>query len=124
MDIGLMPLPDDPWSKGKCGLKALQYMALEKPTVCSPVGVNTDIIQDGQNGLIATTDDEWIAKLKSLLSSSALRNQLGEAGRATVCEKYSARVQAPRVAEIFESLGPDNASVSQRPEMETVGGSL
>jgi glycosyltransferase involved in cell wall biosynthesis len=104
MDIGIMPLPDDKWSKGKCGLKALQYMALGIPTVCSPVGVNTDIIQDGENGNIAATEDEWVEKLAALLKSAELRERLGLAGRATVEARYSARVQAPRVCRIFESI--------------------
>ncbi len=104
MDIGIMPLPDDRWSKGKCGLKALQYMALGIPTICSPVGVNIDIIQDNQNGFIAATETEWIEKLKGLLRSAELRQRLGQAGRATVEAQYSALVQAPRVYEILESV--------------------
>lgn len=103
-DIGVMPLPDDQWSKGKCGLKALQYMALGVPTICSPVGVNSDIIQDGENGFLAGRKDEWIAKLKRLLESAELRRKLGAAGRRTVEEKYSARVQAPRVFQILTSV--------------------
>jgi glycosyltransferase involved in cell wall biosynthesis len=103
IDIGIMPLPDDQWSKGKCGLKALQYMALGIPTVCSPVGVNSDIIRDGENGFLADTKDEWIAKLKQLLHSANLRKKLGAAGRETVEESYSAKSQAPRVFEVFES---------------------
>jgi glycosyltransferase involved in cell wall biosynthesis len=104
IDIGVMPLPDDRWSKGKCGLKALQFMALGVPTVCSPVGVNTEIIQDDQNGLIASTEDEWVEQLTRLLRSQELRQRLGEAGRVTVEQKYSAKAQAPRVYEIFESV--------------------
>jgi glycosyltransferase involved in cell wall biosynthesis len=104
IDIGVMPLPDDKWSKGKCGLKALQFMALGIPTVCSPVGVNTDIIQDDQNGFIAATEDEWVDKLGRLLRSRELRQRLGHAGRATVEQKYSAVTQAPRVFEIFKSV--------------------
>ncbi len=104
IDIGVMPLPDDKWSKGKCGLKALQFMALGIPTVCSPVGVNTDIIQDDQNGFIAATEDEWVEKLGRLLRSRELRQRLGHAGRATVEQKYSAVTQAPRVFEIFKSV--------------------
>ena len=103
-DIGVMPLPDDQWSRGKCGLKALQYMALGVPTVCSPVGVNTEIIQDGENGLIASTEDEWVEKLTQLLRSEELRQRLGRAGRATVDARYSAEVQAPRVFQIIESV--------------------
>jgi glycosyltransferase involved in cell wall biosynthesis len=102
IDIGIMPLPDDDWSKGKCGLKALQYMALGIPTICSPVGVNTDIIQDGMNGMLASSDAEWNEKLTALLRSPKMRLQLGTAGRKTVEENYSAVSQAPRVAKIFE----------------------
>jgi glycosyltransferase involved in cell wall biosynthesis len=104
IDIGMMPLPDDRWSKGKCGLKALQFMALGIPTICSPVGVNTDIIQDDQNGFIAGTEDEWVEKLSRLLRSAELRRRLGDAGRATVEEQYSAITQTPRVYEIFKSV--------------------
>lgn len=103
-DVGIMPLPDDPWSRGKCGLKALQYMALGVPTVCSPVGVNTEIIEDGENGLLAATDDEWVEKLSTLLRSEELRARLGRAGRETVEARYSAAVQAPRVYDIFASV--------------------
>jgi glycosyltransferase involved in cell wall biosynthesis len=104
IDIGVMPLPDDNWSKGKCGLKALQFMALGIPTICSPVGVNTDIIQDNENGFLAMTEDEWVDKLRRLLKSAELRRRLGNAGRTTVEEKYSAAIQAPRVYEIFKSV--------------------
>ena len=104
IDIGVMPLPDDAWSKGKCGLKALQFMALGIPTICSPVGVNTEIIQDGENGFIADTEDEWVEKLAQMLRSPELRKRLGMAGRATVERKYSMQVQAPRVYEILESV--------------------
>ena len=104
IDIGLMPLPDDEWSKGKCGLKALQYMALGIPTICSPVGVNSTIISDGENGFLADRKEEWIEKLKRLLHSFELRRKLGLAGRETVEENYSAKSQAPKVFEIFESV--------------------
>jgi glycosyltransferase involved in cell wall biosynthesis len=103
IDIGIMPLPDDKWSRGKCGLKALQFMALGIPTVCSPVGVNTDIIQDDENGMLAACEDEWINKLSILIDSPERREQLGRAGRRTVELKYSAVSQAPRVHEIFKS---------------------
>lgn len=104
IDIGVMPLPDDNWSKGKCGLKALQFMALGIPTVCSPVGVNTDIIQDNENGFLAGSESEWVEKLRQLLRSAELRRRLGDAGRATVEQKYSAAIQAPRVYEVFKSV--------------------
>jgi glycosyltransferase involved in cell wall biosynthesis len=103
-DVGVMPLPDDKWSRGKCGMKALQYMGLGVPAVCSPVGVNAEIIRDGENGLLASSDDEWVEKLSRLLRSPEERARLGLAGRATVEARYSAAVQAPRVYEIFSSV--------------------
>lgn len=104
IDIGIMPLPDDAWSKGKCALKALQFMALGIPTVCSPVGVNTDVIQDDQNGFIAATEDEWVEKLSRLIGSAQLRERLGRAGRVTVEHGYSARSQAPKVYDVLRSV--------------------
>jgi glycosyltransferase involved in cell wall biosynthesis len=103
LDIGLMPLPDDPWTRGKCGMKALQYMALGIPTVCSPVGFNSALIDDGRNGFLAASEDEWVEKLRSLLLSRELRETMGAAGRETVEREYTAHVQAPRVASIFRS---------------------
>lgn len=104
IDVGVMPLPNDAWSKGKCGLKALQFMALGIPTICAPVGVNTDIIQDNENGMLADSEDEWVEKMGQLLKSREMRERLGHAGRLTVEEKYSATTQAPRVYEIFRSV--------------------
>jgi glycosyltransferase involved in cell wall biosynthesis len=104
LDVGVMPLPDDAWSRGKCGTKALQYMGLAIPAVCSPVGVGSVIIRDGENGLLASNEDEWVEKLRLLLGSPQLRETLGRAGRATVEARYSAAVQAPRVFEIIESV--------------------
>jgi glycosyltransferase involved in cell wall biosynthesis len=89
IDIGIMPLPDNEWTRGKCGFKGLQYMALEIPTIMSPVGVNTEIIQDGKNGYLANTDDEWVDKISALIESPELRKTLGENGRKTVFDKYS-----------------------------------
>lgn len=101
-DIGIMPLPDDEWARGKCGLKGLQYMALEIPTIMSPVGVNSDIIAHGQNGLLASTEAEWVDTLSQLVESAELRRRLGAAGRATVIERYSVRSQREVYREIFE----------------------
>lgn len=106
--IGLMPLPDESWSKGKCGLKALQYMALGIPTICSPVGVNSQIIRDGENGFLASTEDEWVTKLKVMIDSADVRLRIGKEGRKTVENEYSAKLHAPRVYDIF-------ASVASRP---------
>jgi glycosyltransferase involved in cell wall biosynthesis len=101
IDIGIMPLPDAEWERGKCGLKALQYMALGIPPVLSPVGVNADIVVDGENGLLARTEEEWERALERLITDPALRARLGARARATVEQTYSAAVQAPRVAAVF-----------------------
>jgi glycosyltransferase involved in cell wall biosynthesis len=103
IDIGIMPLPDDEWTRGKCGQKALQYMALGIPTVCSPVGANSTIIKDEENGLLAETEDQWVEQLTRLLHSQSLRERLGKAGRATIEAGYSLSLHAPRVRQVFES---------------------
>jgi glycosyltransferase involved in cell wall biosynthesis len=100
-DVGLMPLPDDVWSQGKCGLKALQYMALGIPPVVSPVGVNATIVRDGVNGLYARTEEEWVDRVGLLLRDPSLRRTLGEEARKTVEASYSARVQVPRIGRVL-----------------------
>jgi glycosyltransferase involved in cell wall biosynthesis len=104
LDVGLMPMPDDAWARGKAGMKALQYMALGIPPVVSPVGANPDIVEDGVSGFHARSDDEWCGRLRELLASPDLRERLGHAARQVVVSRYSARVQAPRVAELFRGL--------------------
>lgn len=88
-DVGIMPLPDDPWSRGKCGFKLIQYMACGLPVVASPVGVNAEIVRPGETGFLATTAEEWAGALKELLASAELRAKLGAAGRARAEAEYS-----------------------------------
>ncbi|WP_462252252.1 glycosyltransferase family 4 protein [Ekhidna sp.] len=102
IDIGIMPLPDDDWSKGKCGLKGLQYMALEIPTIMSPVGVNSDIINSGENGFLAGTTEEWVEKLSLLIEDSQLRMKVGKAGRSTVEKEYSVDVNKDKWLSAFQ----------------------
>jgi glycosyltransferase involved in cell wall biosynthesis len=106
-DIGIMPLPDDDWSRGKCGLKALQYMALGIPVVASAVGANSEIITDGRDGFLAASQSEWVEKLSRLLKDPSLRIEFAHQGRKTIEADYSARVQAPRVLEILEAVCRD-----------------
>ncbi len=102
IDIGIMPLPDNEWTKGKCGAKGLQYMALAIPTIMSPVGVNTAIITDGVNGFLAGTPGEWVTKLGRLIESPELRSQLGRAGRETVVKRYSVEANKEKYLQLFE----------------------
>jgi glycosyltransferase involved in cell wall biosynthesis len=101
LDVGLMPLSDDAWGRGKCGMKALQYMALGIPPVVSPVGVNATLVHDGINGFHARNDAEWVERIERVLTDSALATRLGAEARRTVEAGYSARLQAPRVAAIL-----------------------
>jgi glycosyltransferase involved in cell wall biosynthesis len=100
-DVGIMPLPDSPWAEGKCGLKLLQCMAAGLAVVASPVGVNPDIVQDGVNGLLASTPDEWKTALERLAGDPALRRSLGKAGQQTVAKHYSLERGARLVAETY-----------------------
>jgi glycosyltransferase involved in cell wall biosynthesis len=102
LDIGIMPLPDDDWSKGKCGFKALQYMALKIPALVSPVGVNTKIIDEGINGFLCRTPDEWQLKLEYLIQNPALREKMGLQGKQKVEEYYSVTSNSPNFLSLFE----------------------
>jgi glycosyltransferase involved in cell wall biosynthesis len=103
-DIGIMPLPNDEWASGKCGLKGLQYMALEIPTIMSPVGVNNEIIQNGKNGFLAESKKEWIEAISQLIESETLRKELGQNARKTVLEKYSVEANKEKYLNCFNSL--------------------
>ena len=99
--VGLMPLENDPWAKGKCAFKALQYMALGVPALVSPVGMNTEVVQHGQNGFVCATPAEWEASLRQLLADSSLRQQLGAAARATIEQRYSVLANTPNFLSLF-----------------------
>lgn len=101
IDIGIMPLPDDEWSKGKCGLKGLVYMSLGIPAVMSPVGVNREIIRHGENGCLAAGPEEWFASLCELIENEELRKKMGEEGRKTVIEKFSVASQRAHYLQLF-----------------------
>lgn len=103
-DIGMMPLPNDEWARGKCGLKGLQYMALEIPTLMSPVGVNTEIIQHGVNGFLPRTEAEWVEQMSGLIEDADLRRRIGQAARQTVEQQYSVKAWRRRYVQIFNEL--------------------
>ena len=104
IDIGIMPLPNNDWTRGKCGLKGLQYMALKIPSLMSPVGVNTTIIKDGVNGFLPGTEDEWVKQISALVESSELRTRIGEAGRETVVKEYSVDIWKHKYLEYFNAI--------------------
>ena len=111
-DIGVYPLWDDAWAQGKCGFKAIQFMACGIPVVAAAVGANRQIIQDGMNGYLASTEDEWVDKLTRLLLDTGLRTRFGEAGRRTVEERFSLDAHAPAL--ISTLRGTLNGSSRQR----------
>lgn len=103
-DIGLMPLNDDEFTRGKCAFKLLQYMAASLPCVASPVGVNCQVVSEGQTGLLAATPDEWRRAIERLLADRALRERMGAAGRERVEQDYDLRAVVPRAADLVEAL--------------------
>lgn len=103
-DIGIMPLPDEPWTRGKCAFKGLLYMSMGIPAVMSPVGVNTEIIESGVNGMLAGTQEDWVEKLSILIEDEQLRKKLGTAGLKTVEEKFSVHAYQDRYLHYFDSL--------------------
>lgn len=100
-DIGVYPLWDDEWARGKCGFKAIQFMAAGIPVVASAVGMNREIIQDGINGFLATSEAEWCDKLRLLIEDPFLRRKIGLAGRETVERQYSLEGNAPKLLEVL-----------------------
>jgi glycosyltransferase involved in cell wall biosynthesis len=104
MDIGIMPLLDLPFQRGKSGYKLIQYMACGLPVVASPIGVNAEIVKDGINGFLASSEGEWRAALESLAESARLREALGAEGREQVVRYFSLASKAPMLVELFRDL--------------------
>jgi glycosyltransferase involved in cell wall biosynthesis len=102
--VGIMPLPDDEFTRGKGGFKALLYMSVGRPVVASPVGVNAEIVTSGTNGFLANTEDEWVSALDALAESPSLRNRLAQAARATVEGGYSADLGAAAFAAVVNEV--------------------
>ena len=104
-DVGIMPLENSPWERGKCGQKLIQYMACSLPVVASPVGINSTIVEHGVNGFLASNTDEWTNALTALRQNPQLRKTMGAAGRAKVERLYNSDVTAPRLASLLKQLG-------------------
>lgn len=103
-DVGIMPLPDEPWARGKCGFKLIQYMACGLPVVASPVGVNSEIVENGGNGFLASTTYEWVSALRKLAVDRDLRIKMGLTGRKKVEEQYCLQVTAPKLVALLQSV--------------------
>lgn len=103
-DIGIMPLPDAPFERGKCGYKLIQYMACGKPVVASPVGANNTIVRDGVDGFLVTNHQEWVSALTRLLAEPELRQQMGNAGRLRIENEFSLQQAAPRLIKLIKSV--------------------
>jgi glycosyltransferase involved in cell wall biosynthesis len=106
LDIGVYPLPDTEWVKGKTGFKTVQYMSVGVPCVVSRVGRNLEIVKDGEDGFLASSDDEWIERLSLLMDNRELRRKMGQAGRATVESRYSLKASAPKLLEVLTCVKP------------------
>jgi len=101
-DIGIMPLEDNSWSRGKCGFKLIQYMACGKPVVASPIGANTAIVDDGENGFLVTDETGWIEKLSLLLENPETRRAFGHKARRKIEAQYSTEVNQAKFIKLFE----------------------
>jgi len=104
LDIGIMPLLDSDWEKGKCGLKIIQYMACYLPVVASPVGVNTEIVDHGFNGFLAKDESEWYLYLSQLLTNNELRYRMGQRGRNKVEQHYSLQITTPKLTKLLKQV--------------------
>ncbi|NQU85503.1 MAG: glycosyltransferase family 4 protein [Mariniphaga sp.] len=103
-DIGIMPLPDEPFERGKCGYKLIQYMACGKPVIASPVGINTKIVQEGVNGFLAETHEQWSSAFEQLYFDSSRRIQMGMEGRKLVETQYSMQINAPKIEKLLRRI--------------------
>jgi len=106
-DIGIMPQPNNDWVRGKCGFKAIQYMASGVPCVASNVGINQDIINDGYNGFLASTKEEWVKKISKLIESPKLQNKFIKNGRKTIEERFSVQTNLKKYLTVFRLVGND-----------------
>jgi len=103
-DVGIMPLPDNPWERGKCGFKLIQYLSCNLPVIGSPVGANKEIIVNGVNGFQANNTDEWVKYIRLLKDNKELRLKMGENGRKIIEEKYSLQKNVVKLIDYFKEL--------------------
>jgi glycosyltransferase involved in cell wall biosynthesis len=116
LDVGIMPLPDRPWERGKCGYKLVQYMASWLPVVASPVGANCEIVQQGVTGFLADSHADWISALLRLWQHPELRRRMGIAGRQRAEERYSLQIAAPRLIDLLRQVVCEGSTAPSRGE--------
>jgi hypothetical protein len=121
MDIGLMPLMNDLWSEGKCGLKILQYFGVAVPAVCTPVGVNKDVVKDGITGFYANTPEEWVDRLSMLIDNADSRRRMGEGGHEIVMNSYTIEACAPKLLDILHRTAGESAKRTIVPASDSRG---
>lgn len=115
-DIGVSYLPDDEWSRGKCGLKVLQYMAAGLPVVANPVGMNCEMVIHGVTGFLAQTAEQWADAVAALAASPQLRSEMGAAGRELAASRYGINRWAPEFARLIDRMG--HAAAGRVPDDE------
>ncbi len=118
LDVGIMPLHDSAWARGKCGYKIVQYMACGIPVIASPVGVNREIIKNGVNGYLANSSEEWIEAIKILINDGDLRQRLGSEGRKLVERKYSLQIWSTKIDQIFRELIDNEKNYKENNQLE------
>ena len=111
-DVGIMPLPDGPFERGKCGYKLIQYMACGLPVIASPVGVNTRIVEQGRTGFLASSTADWVEAFIALARNVGMRSTMGKAGRQKIEQEYSLQMAAPRLLEILTNATAKKADPS------------
>jgi glycosyltransferase involved in cell wall biosynthesis len=121
LDIGLMPYPDNEWARGKCAFKALLYMSVGVPSVCSRLGMAEEVIDSGENGYLVRTGDEWFEALDQLVSDPALRARVGAAGREVVETRFSLESYAPRFAGILQTVAASRGRPVDAPLLSAFG---
>ena len=107
LDVGVMPLPDGPYERGKCAFKLIQYMALGRPGLASPVGANCEVVTDGSDGFLPGSEADWEEQLVRLIEDPGLRAQVGSRARQRVQAAYSIATAAPRYLQVLRSLAPE-----------------
>jgi glycosyltransferase involved in cell wall biosynthesis len=103
-DVGIMPLPDEPWTRGKCAFKLIQYMACGLPVVASPVGMNNDVVTHGSNGFLVASTSQWLSAFQALANSVELRRQMGAAGRRIVEQGFTTSLGGAKLLRAIQSV--------------------